>query len=312
MTTSSAGKGTAFSWRFSAPLFMGSALNPVNSSLIATALVPIARSLHVSVGQTSVLVAVLYLASSVAQPTAGKLAEEFGPRRIFLIGILLVLAGGLVGGFAPNLSVLVVARVLIGVGTSAGYPTAMVLVRRRAEWAGMERPPGGVLGGLSIAGQVTAAVGLPIGGFLVAWLGWQSTFFINVPFAVVALVMALIWIPKDARAAESRSVGDFVSRIDLTGILGFAAMMTTLLVFLLSLPNPAWLFLIVAIVIGVALVFWELRAKNPFLDVRLLVTNLVLTRTYLRIGLTLLVVYTVMYGLTQWLEAGHGFTSSYR
>jgi MFS family permease len=310
MTNRNGEGAKAFSWRFTAPLFMGSALNPVNSSLIATALVPIARSLNVSVGQTSVLVAVLYLASSVAQPTAGKLAEEFGPRRIFLIGIVLVLAGGLVGGFAPKLSVLVAARVLIGIGTSAGYPTAMVLVRRRAESAGMERPPGGVLGGLSIAGQVTAAVGLPIGGFLVAGLGWQSTFFINVPLAIIALVMALIWIPKDARPAEPRKARQFLSRIDLTGILGFAAMMTALLVFLLSLPNPSWVFLAVAVVIGVGLVLWELRASNPFLDVRLLVTNLALTRTYLRIGLTLLIVYTVMYGLTQWLEAGHGFSSS--
>src|SRR5579859_7639711 len=87
-----------FSWRFVTPLLMGSALNPINSSLIATALVPIAHAVHVSVGQTAVLVSVLYLASAICQPTAGKLAEEFGPRRVFLAGILLVLAGGLVGG----------------------------------------------------------------------------------------------------------------------------------------------------------------------------------------------------------------------
>ena len=70
----------AFGWRFVTPLFMGSALNPVNSSLIATALVPIAAAMGVSVGRTAVLVSALYLASSIAQPTAGKLAEEFGPR----------------------------------------------------------------------------------------------------------------------------------------------------------------------------------------------------------------------------------------
>ena len=88
----------AFSWRFVTPMFLGSSLNPVNSSLIATALVPIAAAMHVSVGRTAVLVSALYLASSIAQPTAGKLSEEFGPRRVFLAGILLVLLGGLVGG----------------------------------------------------------------------------------------------------------------------------------------------------------------------------------------------------------------------
>jgi MFS family permease len=157
----------AFPWRFVTPLYMGSALNPINSSLIATALVPIAAAVHVSVGRTAVLVSALYLASAIAQPTGGKLAEEFGPRRVFLAGILTVLAGGLVGGFGQDLTTLVVARVLIGVGTSAGYPSAMLLIRRRADAAGLGAPPGSVLGGLMIAGAATAAVGLPIGGVLV-------------------------------------------------------------------------------------------------------------------------------------------------
>lgn len=66
-----------FSWRFTTPLFIGSSLNAINSSMIATALVPIAAGLHVSVGQTASLVAALYLASAIAQPTAGKIAEVF-------------------------------------------------------------------------------------------------------------------------------------------------------------------------------------------------------------------------------------------
>jgi MFS family permease len=65
-------RGQPFSWRFTTPMFLGSALNPINSSLIATALVPIARGVHVSVGQTVALVSVLYLASAIAQPTCGK------------------------------------------------------------------------------------------------------------------------------------------------------------------------------------------------------------------------------------------------
>src|ERR1700751_3140048 len=140
-------QGDAFSWRLVTSLLLTSTLNPINSSLIATALVPIAHALSVPVGRTAILVSALYLASSIAQPTAGKLAEEFGPRRVFLAGILLVLAGGLVGGFAPDLTALVLARVLIGVGTSAGYPSAMLMVRRRATRAGLDAPPGGVLGG---------------------------------------------------------------------------------------------------------------------------------------------------------------------
>ncbi|HWF55395.1 MAG TPA: MFS transporter [Solirubrobacteraceae bacterium] len=300
--------GDAFSWRFTTPLYLGSALNPVNSALIATALVPIARAMHVSVGRTSVLVAALYLASAIAQPTMGKLSEEFGPRRIFITGILLVLTGGVVGGLADNLTTLIVARALIGIGTSAGYPSAMLLIRRRATTAGLAAPPGGVLGGLSIAGQATAALGLPLGGVLVAAAGWRSTFLINVPVAGLALLVALAWIPRDPAIVSSRA-RELLARIDALGIVGFAGAMTALLVFLLGLPGVRWAALALSVAIGALLVWWELRAATPFFDVRLLVSNVPLTMTYLRQGMALLATYTVLYGITQWIEAGRGLSA---
>ncbi|MCU1530283.1 MAG: major facilitator superfamily 1 [Frondihabitans sp.] len=296
-------QGTPFSWRFTTPLFLGSALNPINSSMIATALVPIALGVHVPVGQTATLVSALYVATTIAQPTAGKAAEVFGPRRVFLVGILLVLLGGVVGGFAPSLTLLLVSRVLIGLGTSCAYPTAMLLIRRRAQAAGLEKPPGGVLGGLQIAGVVTASLGLPIGGVLVALFGWRAVFFVNVPVAVIALIAALLWIPKDALATKRRSAGEIASSLDVTGIVGFAAAMTSLLFFLSSLPNANWIFLIATVILAVALVFWERRAATPFFDVRLLATNRALTRTYLRFAIVNLCSYVVLYGITQWLEA---------
>jgi MFS family permease len=297
-----------FSWRFVTPLFVGSTLNPVNSSLIATALVPIAAGIHVSVGQTTALISALYLATAIGQPTAGKLSQEFGPRRIFLAGILAVLTGGIVGALGGDLTTLIVARVLIGIGTATAYPSAMLLVRRRADQAGMAEPPGGVLGGLVITGTVTAALGLPIGGVLVNAWGWRTTFLVNIPFALVALAMALAWIPADARA-ERRTPRDIAAAIDLTGIAAFAGTLVALLVFLLSLPRLDWVALGLAVVIAAVLVWWELRVDGPFFDVRLLATNLALTRTYLRYAVTTLCIYTVLYGVTQWLEAGRGLSS---
>ncbi|MFJ4921074.1 MFS transporter [Streptomyces sp. NPDC088725] len=303
------GSGNPFSWRYVTPLLMGSALNPVNSSVIATALVPIAVSLHVSVGRTSVLVAALYLACAVAQPTAGKLSEEFGPRRVFLAGISIVFLGGVLGGLGQNLTTLVVARVLIGIGTSAGYPSAMLMIRRRAMGAGLDAPPGGVLGGLAIAGNVTATVGPPLGGLLVGVFSWRAAFLINLPLAVITLVLALSWIPRDAAVTVPRRAREVAARIDVIGIVGFGGAMTALLVFLLGLPHPDWLALGIAVVAGAALVRWELRVATPFFDVRRLTSNPALTRTYLRTALTLLGVYTVLYGVTQWIQAARGVSA---
>ncbi len=302
-------KGKPFSWQFTSALLIGSALNPINSSMIATALVPISLSLQVSVGQTASLVTVLYLASAIAQPTAGKVAEVFGARRVFLVGIVLVLLGGLLGGLAPNLMLLLVARVLIGLGTSCAYPTAMMLIQRRAKTAGMDKPPGGVLGALQIAAMATAALGLPIGGVLVETAGWRWVFLVNVPVALLALLATLIWIPRDPVPQGARTVRGVLSRIDLVGIIGFGLAVSALLVFLFSIPEPNWVILLASVILFALLAVWELRAASPFIDVRLLVRNAALTRTYLRYALIALCVYVVLYGLTQWLQAGRGMSA---
>jgi len=219
-----------------------------------------------------------------------------------------VLAGGVLGGVGQDLTTLVVARVLIGVGSSAVYPSAMALIRRRAHSAGLVAPPGGVLGGLVIAGSATAALGLPIGGVLVDAWGWRTTFFINLPVGLVALVMALVWIPRDPPVGPV-SVREVITRIDLVGMIAFAAAIAALLVFLLGLPGTDWIALGLAVVLAAGLLWWELRASRPFFDVRLLATNRALTRTHLRYALGALCVYTVLYGLTQWIEAGRGLSA---
>lgn len=304
-----AANGRPFGPRFVTPMFMGSALNPINSSVIATALVSIAAAMGVSVGQTSILISSLYLTSAIAQPTAGRLAEEFGPRRVFLAGILIVLLGGFLGGVGQNMPTLVVARVLIGLGTSAGYPSAMLLIRRRAADVGLETPPSSVLGGLAIAGAATVALGPTIGGLLVGWFNWRAAFLVNLPVAGVALVMAVFWIAKDPDPVRGRSPRETIGRIDPAGVAAFGATMTALLVFLLSLPDPDWTPLGCAVALAVAMVWWELRAGHPFFDVRLLVSNLPLTRTYVRNALTLLGTYVILYGLTQWIEAARGLSA---
>ncbi|GAA4623605.1 hypothetical protein GCM10023196_020440 [Actinoallomurus vinaceus] len=299
-----------FAWTFTAPLYVGSSLNPINSSIIATALVPIATGLHVSVGSTSVLVTSLYLTSAIAQPTAGNLAEVLGPRKVFLGGILLVLLGGLVGGFGQNLAMLTVARVLIGVGTSAGFPSAMVLIRRRAEDARLTSPPGGVLGGIAVTGMATVAIGPPIGGLLVGAADWRWAFLINIPVTAIAMAMAVRWVPKDpVREGGRRGFREVADLIDLPGILGFAAAMTSLIIFLMGLPHADWYALAAFVVVAVPTVWWELRTTGPFFDIRGLAANGALGRTYLRQAFTLLGIYTVMYGMTQWMEAARGISA---
>jgi predicted MFS family arabinose efflux permease len=185
----------------------------------------------------------------------------------------------------------------------------MLLIRRRATALGLTSPPGAVLGGLAVTSAVTLAVGPAIGGLLIGWFDWRAAFLINVPVAILAFTMALRWIAKDADRLGGRSARELAARIDLPGVVAFAVAITALLVFLISLPALDWVALSGALVAGAGLVVIELRARNPFVDIRLLASNGALTRTYVRYCLTLLGIYVVLYGLTQWIEAGRGLSA---
>ncbi|WP_067794587.1 MFS transporter [Actinomadura formosensis] len=299
--------GPPFGRRFSTPLILGATLNPVNSSIVATALVPIAAAMDSSVGRVALLVTVLYVASAVAQPAMGRFAELLGPRRLFLAGTLLVAAGGAVGALAANLTTLLAARVLLGVGTSAAFPTAMLMIRRRADASGA--PAGSTLGALVIASQVTVLLGLPLGGLLVSLAGWRSTFWINIPLALAVFAMAWRWSPADG-PVPARGVRRIVADLDVPGMVLFGGMLCLLVAFLADPHLARWPFAAASAGLGAGLLWWEPKARHPFIDVRSLLDNASLTLTYVRTAGTMLVAYCVMYGLTQWLQEDRGLPAT--
>jgi MFS family permease len=298
----------AFGWRFTAPLLLGSTLNPINSSLIATGLVGIGADMHAGPGATASLISVLYLCSAVMQPTMGKLSTLFGPRRIFLIGTVILLVGGVVGATAPSLVVLLVSRALIGIGSSAAYPTAMALIRKRADDGGTGTPSR-VLGNLAIAAQITAVFGLPLGGVLVGAFGWRALFVVNIPLALLTIAFTLAGVAKDPPSARKGFEG-LATALDIPGVILFAAAITSLLVFLSDLTSPQWRLAAAAAVLAAALIFREQRAGSPLIDTRMLAKNLPLQRTYLRQTLASLGVYAALYGVSQWMEQSAHLSAS--
>src|SRR5258708_25443064 len=91
----------SFGFRFMAPLCLGSMLNPVNSTMISTALVAIARDFQATVAETGLLIGGLYITSAIAQPTMGRLADRLGARRVFLTGLYLVALAVVAGNISP-------------------------------------------------------------------------------------------------------------------------------------------------------------------------------------------------------------------
>ncbi|UKY53620.1 MFS transporter [Streptomyces inhibens] len=298
----------AFGARLMTPLLLGSLLNPVNSTMIATALVAIGQDFHVGAADTAWLISAMYLSSAVGQRSMGRLADRVGPRRVFVAGALTVCAAGLIGALAPTFTLLIVSRVVLGIGTAAAYPAAMAMLRAESRRVG--RPtPRYVLGRLSLAALGSAALGPALGGLLAATAGWRAVFAVNIPLALLALIGAFAWLPADRKHAHTARTEPGSGSLDPLGIALFAATLTCAMFFLLRLAAPPWPLLAPAGGLAAVLVWWQLRHPEPFIDLRMLARNRALVLTYLRHGLTYLVIYCVLYGFSQWLEEAHGYSS---
>jgi EmrB/QacA subfamily drug resistance transporter len=194
---------------------------------------------------------------------SGSTADRLGRRRTFVIGLLTFGVGSLLCSMAPNLTLLIVFRMLQAVGGSMLNPVAMSIItntftnpRERAQAIGVW---GAVIG-------VSMALGPVIGGALVSSVGWRSIFWINIPVVLVAAVLARRYIPE-SKAAVAR-------KVDIPGQVFVVTLLASLTYGIIEAPNRGWASPLivgafaVAIVSLVGLLFWERRASQPLIDLR--------------------------------------------
>ncbi|MBS4076536.1 MFS transporter [Ameyamaea chiangmaiensis] len=297
-----------FPRRFLAPLMLGAILNPINSSIIAVALVPIGAAFGARPAQTAWLVSALYMATAIGQPLVGRFVDVFGPKRLFLLGAFLTMIAGIIGTVAPALWVLVVARVILGLGTCAGYPSAMSLIRKVANHDHLESPAS-VLTALSVTVQTIAAIGPTLGGLLIALGGWRLTMAINIPLGMAALLLGWMMLPAYGTGTQ-QDEREALRSFDWAGTALFAVALLGLLLFLMAPGTSTLWSLAMAASAGAAFAFHELRVTAPFIDLRLLWGNLPLLATYARALAASTTSYAFIYGFSQWMEEGRGLSAS--
>ncbi|MCT9624743.1 MFS family permease [Arthrobacter sp. SORGH_AS 212] len=288
-----------------AGLSLGTALNPLNSSMIAVALVVLRADFGLDVAAVTWVVTSFYLASAAGQPVMGRLADRFGPRRMFMLGMALVAVTCAVAPLAPNFALLCVARAVMALGTATAYPSAVVMVGAIAQRAKVEsaRP----LGRLQMANTSAAAVGPVIGGLLVSLVGWEALFLINVPLALAALLIVKQAAPPD-EARERGSLAELLRDSDIPGILAFVgALLLVMMAALNVAPGYRWWMLAAGTGIAALFAWRELRFARPFLDLRLLGRNRPLVLVYLAFAVFSSVYYFVFFGLPQLLQESGGY-----
>lgn len=284
----------------------GTVLQALNASTMAVALVDIRQQFHAGAA-ASWLISGLYLATAIGSPTAGRLADRIGARRVFTTSLVLTVLSSLLAPLAPDLGWLIALRILLGLGTCAAFPAGVAMLRAEADRRGTALPAG-ALSALAIGGQVMIAFGPVVGGLLVSWQGWQSIFLINVPLGLAVGLAAWRHLPADPPRPPTSTTA-VLRGLDLPGAALFTGCIAVLMLFLLSLAEqPRWWLLGLLAVLVAAFTTWELRVPDPFADVRMLAHNWPLTGTYLRTALTYVAFYTVFYGYPMWLQNARGLS----
>jgi EmrB/QacA subfamily drug resistance transporter len=194
---------------------------------------------------------------------SGSTADRLGRKRTFVVGLLVFTTGSLLCSLAPNLTMLVVFRMVQAVGGSMLNPVAMSIItntftdpRERAQAVGVWAAVVGV----------SMALGPVVGGVLVGSVGWRSIFWINLPVGLAAVVLTLRFIPE-SRAPKAR-------RVDGVGQLLVVVLLASLTYGIIEAPDRGWgspvivaaFALVVAALIG--LIVWEGRRDEPLIDLR--------------------------------------------
>jgi EmrB/QacA subfamily drug resistance transporter len=200
--------------------------------------------------------AVYLLAATVTMPLYGKLADLYGRKPVMMLGMALFLAGSMASGLSRTMVQLIAFRAVQGVGAGGLQPIAMTVVGdifKPAERARIQGVFGAVWGVAAMSGPL-------LGGLIVNVLSWRWVFFINVPFGLVSAALITTFFHEPVQKKDHT--------LDIAGTVLLASGIVALLLGATRV-QPA-IMLPLAVVLLVAFVFVELRAREPVLSVALL------------------------------------------
>lgn len=257
-----------------ASLLTVSFLGALDHTVVSTSLATIAGELGALEIMSWVVVGYT-LASTVLLPVLGKLGDVIGPRHVFIVSLVVFLLSSLACGFAQNISWLIAARVVQGMSSAGLQLMSQTIIARVT--TPRDRPRYMAIVGAAF--PIAILVGPVAGGAITDYWGWSWVFWINIPVGVVALVLALVAVPRLERGVVPR-------HYDVAGATAF----TVGLVFLvlgvtLAAERSGGVQAVAALVVsGVALLGFfiiERRAPEPIVPFRVFANRTVAAGTAL-------------------------------
>ncbi|GIJ49704.1 multidrug resistance protein B [Virgisporangium aliadipatigenens] len=251
--------------RQAAVVVLGVIMSILDITVVSVALPTFQREFDASYATVAWTMTGYTLALATVIPLTGWAADRFGTKRLYMLALVLFVAGSVACSFATTIEMLVAFRVLQGLGGGMLMPLGMTILTRAA--------------GPHRIGRLMAVLGVPmllgpiggpiLGGWLIETQSWHWIFLINVPIGIVALVSAAVILPKD-NPSPSES-------FDFIGMLLMSPGLALFLFGVSSIPEEASVTATKVLVpagIGIALivgfVFYSFRPAHPLVDLRLL------------------------------------------
>ncbi|HEY1451316.1 MAG TPA: MFS transporter [Solirubrobacteraceae bacterium] len=233
----------------------------LDNTVVNVALPSIQRSLNASTSSLEWTVNAYTLSFAVLLVTGGRLGDLFGRRKVFLAGVVIFASASAAIGFSPSDTWLVAWRAVQGMGAALMMPATLSIITNAF-------PPeerGKAIGTWAGVSAMALAIGPVVGGFLVESVSWQSIFFLNVPVAVGAVVIALFAVRESRDETVERSV-------DIPGVLTLTTGLAALVLALVEGNSWGWgsglelaMFALAAVGL-VAFALVERRREAPMVD----------------------------------------------
>ncbi len=234
----------------------------LDNNVTNVAIPTIQRSLHLSVAGLEWVVSSYLLVFAGLLLAGGRLADHYGRRRVFLIGLAIFTLASLAAGLSGNGAVLIVSRAVQGLGAALLVPTTLAIILATFDNV---RERTAAIGIWNAIGAMALAFGPLIGGLISQHLHWGWIFFINVPVGVITFILAVATMRESRAGREGAAAG----RLDLPGLAVSALMLFSLVYALIEGQDRGWTspvivgaFALAAASLAVFL-FIESRASQP-------------------------------------------------
>jgi EmrB/QacA subfamily drug resistance transporter len=272
VTASTAPEPDPQRWRALWICLMAGFMTLLDVSIVNVALPSMERGIGATPADVSWVVSGYALTFGLALVPAGRLGDDYGRKRMFLLGLVVFVATSVLAGAAQNATWLVVARLCQGAAGGVLNPQVIGMIQQL--FSGRER--GRAFGFFGATVGLSTAVGPLLGGVLIEGIGvtegWRYVFYVNLPIGVLAILLGLRLLPKDVGGGHRRRTPDLMGTV----LLGAAvvAVMLPLVEAEEASTAPQWWLMALGAALLVLFVFWErfVDARNwsPLINLRLL------------------------------------------